>query len=33
MIHLNETFEAGGRPTPVNGMLEPQFEAVLAAFQ
>ncbi len=33
MIHLNETFEAGGRPTPVNGLLEPQFEAVLAAFQ
>jgi CubicO group peptidase (beta-lactamase class C family) len=33
MIHLNETFEAGGRPTPVNGMLEPQFEAVLEAFQ
>ena len=33
MIRLNETFEAGGRPTPVNGMLEPQFEAVLAAFQ
>jgi CubicO group peptidase (beta-lactamase class C family) len=33
MILLNETFEAGGRPTPVNGMLEPQFEAVLAAFQ
>ena len=33
MIHLNEAFEAGGRPTPVNGMLEPQFEAVLEAFQ
>jgi CubicO group peptidase (beta-lactamase class C family) len=33
MILLNETFEAGGRPTPVNGMLEPQFEAVLEAFQ
>jgi CubicO group peptidase (beta-lactamase class C family) len=33
MIHLNGTFEAGGRPTPVNGMLEPQFEAILEAFQ
>src|SRR5579859_168063 len=33
MMHLNETFEAGGRPTPVNGLLEPQFEAILAAFQ
>jgi CubicO group peptidase (beta-lactamase class C family) len=33
MIHLNETFEAGGRPTPVNGLLEPQFEAMLGAFQ
>jgi CubicO group peptidase (beta-lactamase class C family) len=33
MIHLNETFEAGGRPTPVNGRLEPQFESILDAFQ
>jgi CubicO group peptidase (beta-lactamase class C family) len=33
MIKLNETFEARGRATPVNGMLEPEFEPVLAAFQ
>jgi CubicO group peptidase (beta-lactamase class C family) len=33
MIKLNETFEARERATPVNGMLEPEFEPVLAAFQ
>jgi CubicO group peptidase (beta-lactamase class C family) len=33
MIRINETFEARGRATPVNGMLEPQFEPVLTAFQ
>jgi CubicO group peptidase (beta-lactamase class C family) len=33
MIKLNETFEARGRATPVNGMLEPEFEPVLVAFQ
>jgi CubicO group peptidase (beta-lactamase class C family) len=33
MIKLNETFEARGRATPVNGTLETQFEPVLAAFQ
>ena len=33
MIKLNETFEAGDRAVPVNGMLEPQFEPVLDAFQ
>lgn len=32
MIKLNETFEARGRETPVNGMLESQFESVLDAF-
>lgn len=31
MIKLNETFEARGRATPVNGMLEPEFEPVLRA--
>jgi CubicO group peptidase (beta-lactamase class C family) len=33
MIKLNETFEARGRATPINGMLEAQFEPVLEAFQ
>jgi CubicO group peptidase (beta-lactamase class C family) len=33
MIKLNETFPARERATPVNGMLEPGFEAVLEAFQ
>jgi CubicO group peptidase (beta-lactamase class C family) len=33
MIKLNETFPARERATPVNGMLEPGFEPVLAAFQ
>jgi CubicO group peptidase (beta-lactamase class C family) len=33
MIQLNETFEARGRAIPVNGVLEPQFEPVLQAFQ
>ena len=33
MIKLNETFEARGRATPVNGMLAPAFEPVLEAFQ
>ena len=33
MIKLNELFESRGRATPLNGMLEPQFEPVLAAFQ
>jgi CubicO group peptidase (beta-lactamase class C family) len=33
MIKLNETFEARDRAVPVNGMLEPQFEPVLHAFQ
>jgi CubicO group peptidase (beta-lactamase class C family) len=33
MIKLNETFAARDRAVPVNGMLEPQFEPVLRAFQ
>lgn len=33
MIKLNETFQARDRAVPLNGMLEPQFEPILQAFQ